>query len=76
MIIMVGGMTTGRHGIEAVAERSHLTHKWWAEIARLGLGSPFETSKLIPNNIPFLIKTHFLILPKQFYELGTKYLNI
>jgi hypothetical protein len=35
----------------------------------------FETAKLTPSDIPPPTRPHFPILSKQFYLLGTKYLN-
>jgi hypothetical protein len=35
----------------------------------------FWNLKLIPSDKPPPTRTHLLILPKQFHQLGTKYLN-
>ena len=66
---------TGGHEAGAVAESIHLVHKQELERNRqLGMVWAFETSKPAPSDIPPPIRPH-LILPKQFYQLGSKHPN-
>lgn len=47
------------------------------EIAKYSqLEEILRTSKLAANVIPTIIRSHFLIFPKEFYQLGTMYSNI
>jgi len=76
MAMVVGSTAAGRQaGAGAVAESSHLFHKRNAEGEPGGKGE-VETSKPTASDITLPTRLYLLILPKQFYELGTMHSNM
>ena len=65
--------TAGSHGAREVAESLCLIQK---HKRYLGPVWTLETSKPSPSDTPPPTRPHLLILPKQFYQLWTKHLNI
>lgn len=64
------------HGTGTVAESLHLapTIRLWALVRLVPVW--VLTSKLSPSDPPLSKRTRFLIISKQFHQLGMKHLNI
>lgn len=46
--------------------------RWQGQRAHWECHKSLETLKPLPSDIPSPTRSHFLVLPKQFHQLGTK----